>query len=110
MAKYYGKVGYANIAETGPGIWKEVITERMYYGDVLKISRRLVNSESVNDNLQVNNEISIVADPFAYENFVNIRYIKWSGVLWKVSNIVVLRPRLILSLGGVYNGESGPAA
>ena len=110
MAKFYGEVGYANTTETEPGIWEEVITERMYYGDVLKISRRLVNSGSVNDNLKVNNEISIIADPFAYQNFVNIRYVNWLGASWKVTNVVVQSPRLILSLGGVYNGESGPTA
>lgn len=110
MAKFYGEVGYATTTETTPGVWKEVITERMYYGDVLKIARRLVNSESVNDDLKVNNEISIVADPFAINNFMNIRYIKWSGVLWKIPNVVVSAPRLILSIGGVYNGESGPTA
>lgn len=110
MAKFYGEVGYANTAETEPGIWEEVITERMYYGDVLKISRRLVNSGSVNDNLKVNNEVSIIADPFAYQNFVNIRYVNWLGASWKVTNVVVQSPRLTLSLGGVYNGESGPTA
>ena len=112
MAKFYGKVGYANTAETPPGsgVWIEGITERNYYGDVLKISRRLQGSGGINDNVNINNEISIVADPFAYENFMNIRYVTWSGVNWKVSNVTIQAPRLILSLGGVYNGDEGPTA
>jgi hypothetical protein len=110
MAKFYGKVGYAETTETGPGIWKDVITDRNYYGDVLKVSRRLTNTDNINDNVQVDNEVSIIADPYAYQNFWNIRYVTWMGVNWKVSKVLVQNPRLILSLGGVYNGESGPTA
>lgn len=110
MAKFYGKVGYANTVETpeDSGIWKEIITERSYFGDVLKISRRLQGSGGINDNVNINNEISIVADPFAYENFKNIRYVEWMGVKWKVPNVTILTPRLILTIGGVYNGDTGP--
>jgi len=109
MAKFYGKVGYAETTEVTPGIWKEVITERSHYGDVLKISRRLANGD-INDNMTINNEISIMADPYANLNFINMRYVIWSGVHWKVSKVTVNPPRLILNLGGVYNGDEGPTA
>ena len=110
MAKFYGKVGYALTSEGEPGVWVETITERVYYGDVVKISRRLQQSGGINDDVIINNEISIVADPFAVDNFYNIRYVEWSGVKWKVSNVTVQSPRLLLSLGGVYNGDTGPTA
>lgn len=105
MAKFYGAIGYAGTSETAPGVWTEGITERNYYGDVLRISRRLQAGENLNDDLVVNNEFSIVADPFAYENFHNMRYIKWMGASWKINKIDVQRPRLILSIGSVYNGK-----
>ena len=104
MGKFYGEIGYANTVETYPGVWEATITERKYYGDVKKLSRRLQTSEYLNDNLTINHEISIIADPFAYENFHTMRYIKWMGVCWKITNIDVQRPRLTLTIGGVYNG------
>ena len=110
MAKFYGKVGYAETTETPPesGVWIEGLTERTYYGDVLKISRRLQTVGGINDDVTVNNEISIVADPYANTNFTNIRYVNWMGVNWKVTNVTIQTPRLILTIGGVYNGDEGP--
>lgn len=108
MAKFYGVIGYAETTETSPGVWSEVVTEKNYYGDVLKDSRRWQAGENLNDNLTVTNRISVVADPFAYQNFHAMRYIKWMGAFWKVSEVDVQRPRLILTLGGVYNGPTAP--
>lgn len=110
MAKFYGVIGYAETKKTGAGVWTEEITERNYSGDIVKVSRRLQAGENLNDDLTVNNEISIIADPFAYQNFHAMRYIKWMGASWKITNIDVQRPRLILSIGGVYNGETGPTS
>lgn len=104
MAKYYGAVGYAKSVEVRPGIWKDEIIERNYYGDVIRNNRRLESGEQVNDNINISNEISILADPYANENFHLIKYVEFMGTKWKVSNITVQFPRLILSVGGVYNG------
>lgn len=104
MGKFYGAVGYTETVETSKGVWVDSITERNYSGDALRISRRWQSGENLNDDLTINNEISIVADPFAYQNFHSIKYIKWMGSSWKVTNVTVQRPRLILSIGGVYNG------
>ena len=103
MAKFYGKIGYAITKETTPGVWVEEIVERSYYGDVIRNIRRLQGSENLNDDINVSNEISIVSDPFANENFHAIRYIEYMGTKWKVTNVEVQYPRLILSIGGVYN-------
>lgn len=103
MARFYGIVGYAETVETVPGVWEEQITERNYSGEVRKISKKWQAGESLNDDLVVSNEISIVADPFAFNNFHNIRYVVWMGVKWKVSRMDIQRPRITLTLGGVYN-------
>lgn len=103
MSKYCGKIGYATTIETTPGIWTEQITERTYYGDIIRNNRKLQSSGNINDNITISNEISIVADPFANENFHAIRYAEFMGSKWKVSNVDVQYPRLILSLGEVYN-------
>lgn len=105
MAKFYGPIGYAVTEETAPGVWEEQITERMYYGELTRNTRRLQSGEQLNDNINVANEISILADPFAYENFHQMRYVGFMGAKWKISNVEVQYPRLLLSLGGVYNGE-----
>lgn len=102
--KYRGKVGYGEQIETAPGVHEDVITEHSYFGDVIRNTRRLVNGEKVNDDLSVGNSISILADAYANEHFFAIRYVEWAGSLWKVSEVEVQRPRLILRLGGVYNG------
>ena len=106
MAKWYGKVGYIINEEVSPGVWAHKPTEREYFGDLLSGMRsRWSASGKVNDDLNVSNKISITADPFAYQNFHSIRYVEFMGANWSVSNVEVQNPRLILTVGGVYNGE-----
>lgn len=106
MGKYFGKIGYAITIETTPGIWEEKVTEKEYYGDLVKnTARKYETSNGLNDNITISNNISIVADAFAYENFTHIRYAEFMGARWIVSNVEVQHPRLLLTLGGVYNGE-----
>ena len=105
MSKFYGKVGYAQTVETIPGVWEEQITDRLYSGELRRNSSRWSNSsDSTNDDLNISNTIRIVADPFAYQNFHSIKYVEFMGVKWKVTNVEVDHPGLILTLGGVYNG------
>jgi hypothetical protein len=106
MAKFNGKVGYGETVETAPGVNEDQITEVVYFGDVIRNTRLLQSGEKVNDDLSVSNSISIVADAYANEHFFAIRYVEWAGVLWKVSEVEVQRPRLLLRLGGVYNGPT----
>lgn len=105
MAKFFGKIGYAITEETAPGVWTENIITREYQGDVTRNTRRLDSpNETLNDNINISNEISIVADPFAYNNFHSMRWIEWFGTKWKVTSVSVQYPRLVLMIGGVYNG------
>ena len=104
MAKFYGVVGYGIPTEVSAGVWDDVIVERSYFGDVVRNSRGLSTGDKINNDLTVGNSISIVADAYANNHFFAIRYVEWAGTLWLVSNIDVEAPRLILRLGGVYNG------
>lgn len=104
--KYYGKIGFVEQVETKPGVWEEVAIEREYYGDVLSVSKRWEKTDHLNDDLTISNRISIVADPYAYSHFHTMRYIELYGARWLINTVEVKQPRLILSIGGVYNGES----
>ena len=105
MAKWYGVIGYAETVETKPGIWEEQITERDQYGDLFRNSRRLQSTDKVNDDINISNQLSIVADPYAINNFYSMRYAEFSGAKWKITDVEVQYPRLILTLGGVWNGQ-----
>ncbi len=106
MAKFMGAVGYnQGTVEQKPGVYVESIVEKQYYGDILRNSRQLRDGESVNNDLTVGNSISIVADAYANEHFHAIRFVDWAGALWEVTDVTVQAPRLLLRLGGVYNGR-----
>ena len=110
MAKFYGVIGYAETVEIRPGVYEEQITERKYYGDITRNTKRSESNEHLIDNLNVNNVISVMADAYADLHFFAIRYVEWAGIKWKVTTVEVQRPRLILTIGGVYNGpETGTA-
>lgn len=106
MAKWFGTIGFAETVETKPGVWEEQITERKYYGDVIRNTRRLQSTDQLNNDINIANEISIVADPFATNHIYAMRYVEFMGTRWMVSTVDAgQRPRLILSIGGVYNGK-----
>lgn len=104
MAKFFGKIGFIETSETSKGVWEDLPVERDYYGDILRNYKRFDNTDHLNDDLSLNNTFSIVADAYANEKFFAIRYIRWMGSCWKVTGVEVQPPRLILTVGGVYNG------
>lgn len=106
--KFSGKIGFGILTETyeHSGIWQDTITERVYYGDFIKMSLRdQVNRDSVNDNVVLSHQVTVVADPFITQNYHNIRYVEVEGAKWKVTYVENLPPRLRLTLGEVYNGQ-----
>jgi len=105
MAKWYGVIGYADTVEVEPGIWEEQVTERPYYGELIRNTRRLQTTDKVNDDLTISNQISIVSDPYAVNNFHAMKYAVLWGTKWKITSVEVQYPRLILEAGGVYNGN-----
>ena len=107
MSKYFGKIGYGVTEETRPGVYEPQIVEKEYYGDIVRNTRRLENGGKVVDDLNINMTLSIVADPFAYQNFHQLKYAEYMGAKWKVTSVEPQFPRLNITLGGVYNGEDG---
>ena len=107
MAKFYGKIGYALLEEVKPGVYKETYTERSYKGDVLAKRYKWQNSDYLNDDFVINNDISIISDAFAINNFGAMRYIRWMNQLFKITSAIVDldRHRITLSLGGVFNAD-----
>ena len=108
--KYCGNIGYAVTEETYPGVWEEHIVERPYFGDVIRDMRRIQNGGKVNDDVNISNQISIISDPYAVENFSAMRYAEFMGAKWKIESVEVQYPRLIISIGGLYNGGQSKTA
>lgn len=107
MAKFFGPIGYAIPTETRPGFWEDKIEERDYIIDVIRVSTRWnTSSDSTNDDLTVNNQFSLIADPFANNHFHSMKYVRFMGANWKITGVEPRPPRLILNVGGVYNGPT----
>ena len=108
MARFHGEIGVLRTIEKDPenhpGVWVEELTKRNYYGDVLSNSRRWDQNGNLNDNLVISNRISIVADKFANTNVGAMKYVKWQGLCWKITNAEIQYPRIILTIGGEYHG------
>lgn len=105
MAKWHGKIGYSIPTQSSPGVWKNQDDVKSYSGDVSRIwSQWSANPESTNDELSLNHQVSIVADPFAYQNFHSMKWIEFMGTKWKITKVEVQYPRLLLTIGGVWNG------
>lgn len=107
MAKFFGKIGFVTTVEDpeNPGVWVEQIVEKERRGELIKVMKKVQSSSnSVNDNLVLSTEITIVADPYVNENMYAIRYVIFGGAKWKIDSVGVEYPRLRLSVGGVYNG------
>lgn len=111
MAKFYGKIGFTTgLAETAPGVYEDVISERNYIGDVLNILRNTHrnNNDKLNSDISINNQISIIADPYANSNVTSMRYVEWMGVKWSIADVHVQYPRLVITLGGYGGDYHGP--
>lgn len=105
MDRFHGKIGFAIYEETAPSVWTPTLEEREYSGDILRNNNRFVAASTLNDNLVINNQISVIADPYINQHFPSIRYVNWKGYNWKVTSVEEHYPRLVLTLGDVYNGE-----
>ena len=105
MAKFAGVIGYAETVETAPGVYEEKIAERHHFGDWIRNTRRLQPTDQLNDDINISNELSIIANPYAMDHLHMMKYVKYLGAAWKITNIELRYPRLILTLGGVNIGE-----
>ena len=108
MARFYGKIGFVlGAEETRPGIWKENTNVRNYYGDVMKRRLSWESGDSANDDIKIGNQFSVLADEFAETHLYAMRWLEWKGTKWKITSVEIERPRMILTIGDVYNGETG---
>lgn len=106
MARFCGKVGYVTSIEESPGVFKNVPEEYTYYGDITNISKRWQTNDNLNDDIRLEQNVSIMADSYAWENYFKIRYVIIDGTAWRVTNVTVSRPRITLYIGGIYNGKT----
>lgn len=107
MAKYYGNIGFAISGESpaNSGIWVDEVVDKPYHGDVLNRTLRWQSAQDINDNATFSQRISIICDSFAINNIPSIKYVEFLGARWSVTSVEIQRPRIILTLGGLYNGE-----
>lgn len=106
MSKWFGKIAFATQVEYEPGCWEDQVVERPYYGDVISNRWKRENSGGVNDNINLSNQISIIADPYVLYHYSTIAYVEYMGTKWKVTDVEVQFPRLILNVGGVWHGNT----
>lgn len=104
MAKFYDEIGFYDETESVPGVWAPGITSIYYRGDTLPNYIRN-ESQDINDSVVLNYKFSILADTYALEHIRDIRYVKYLGTKWKVTNVEPATPRLIITVGGVYNEQ-----
>lgn len=104
MAKFSGNVGYIIEEETAPGVFTQEPIERKMSGDILRSSGSFGANNKVNSDVHIQPRISVVGDAFIYAHFYDIRYVEYLGHKWDISYIEIQRPRVILTLGGRYNG------
>ena len=110
MAKFYGEIGFVKTYEVEvdgipSGQFKTEDIKRYYRGDILQNVRKWSDStEKVNEDVTISNRFSILIDSFISENLSYLKYINYFGVKWKISNVEIQYPRLILTTGGIYNG------
>jgi len=110
MARFYGEIGFGDTVETVPGVWEDAIIEKKLYGSVPRNIYQSKSSDKVNDDVDVNTTLSLVGNRYAFEHIKEIKYVKFEGEYWNVDTVEIQRPRLILSLGGVYNGPKAGAS
>ena len=105
MARFSGKIGYVEHEETSPSVYTDVVTERQYYGDLTRQFDKWGSGDGVNDNITFGQKISVVADPYLYDNAHNMRYVIFRGIKWKIRDFEINRPRVIISIGEEYHGD-----
>lgn len=100
--KWFGKIGYSDYVETEPGVWENVITELSYFGDIIRNFKSDNQGNSINGDISVTNQISILSNPFLSNNFHKIKYITFGGAKWTIGTVEVRYPRILISLGSLY--------
>lgn len=104
MAKFIGELGFGETVVEN-GVAEQAITEKRYTGQVMWDNRNYDPSK-INTDLKLNNAFTVVADRYANEHFMDLKYVRWAGKLWTVSSVEVQPPRLRIYIGGLYSGPT----
>lgn len=102
--KWYGNIGFG-IPVNENDIHTEVITDKPYKGDILENNLRWQQSDKIDDDLNITNKISVIANDFAYDNIGYMKYVELRGNKWKIVSATLQYPRILLTIGGVWNGD-----
>ena len=103
--KCSGKIGYARAEETSPGIYQEIIVEKQYYGDIVRNSTQILDSNTINSSIKLNNSISVLCNNYISDNLGCVRYMTFKKSKWKISSIEIKDNRIIFTLGDLYNEQ-----
>ena len=109
MARFYGRIGFLMReveSEDRPSRYVPQMVERYYTGRLIKNYAKQQTAEKPVDDFNIGNDIVIVADAYALNNFSSIKYVEFMGTLWEVQSVSVEHPRLRISFGGVYHGPT----
>lgn len=102
MSKFSGKLGFVTTVESEEGVYLEERKEVPAKGFLRRISNRYNNSDSVNTNLRLSNEVSVIATPWMNNHLMDLRYVVWKGSKWEVRSVSIDPPRVTINLGGLY--------
>lgn len=110
MAKFAGLVGYVTQEESAPGVWSPVENPKPMKGDIIRQSStngngsRIGDTGKVNDDITLGHRVSLLGDAYAFENYFSIKWVQIGSKKWTVTSVEMQRPRVIVSLGGLWNG------
>lgn len=105
MNRFFGKIGFCyQESEEGSDIVTERVVLKTYRGDLLKSNRKWETAEQIIDQFNISNRVSIMADPYSLDNLYAIKFVILHGKAWKITDAEIQYPRIILSIGGLWNG------
>jgi hypothetical protein len=110
MSKYAGLVGYVTQEESVPGVWSQVEKTSTMKGDIIRQSStngngaRISDTGKINDDISLSHRVSLLGDAYAFNNYYAIKWIKIDGHKWQVTSVELQRPRIIITVGGLWNG------
>ena len=102
MSRFSGKLGFVMTRETEEGVWLEDKIEIPVKGTIRSLYVRNDNNSSVNSNLRLTNEVSVLMNSKITTYLETLKYVVWKGSKWEVQSIGVNYPRLTINLGGLY--------
>lgn len=105
MARYSGLVGYVTQEETVPGVWSPVENPRTMKGEIIRQSSTNPDHGKINSDISLNHRVSLWGDAYAFDSYYAIKWIQIDGRKWEVTSVEIKRPRIIVTVGGLWNAQ-----